>query len=204
MEIREVSFDRWVIELGKSFSELHTITGEPYLKSIYKTNNFGAQEINETIATTYLDTAIKKLENIVSEKTKLVENIKVAAEEAFVKRAENEPIGCYYRAKALTIVPPLNETDNCSIKFYIPLKQSPHYDNQYVCYNFSVAHVPTNVYDLSDKLKRIGNWTTELDKVFKLNAESDPTLKWQYFGSSTGFFRYYPGTFTFILYIVKI
>lgn len=57
---------------------------------------------------------------------------------------------------------------------------------------------------VADKLKRIGNWTTELDKVFKLNAESDPTLKWQYFGSSTGFFRYYPGTFTFILYIVKI
>ncbi|KAH9585903.1 Voltage-dependent calcium channel subunit alpha-2/delta-4 [Schistosoma haematobium] len=46
---------------------------------------------------------------------------------------------------------------------------------------------------VADKLKRIGNWTTELDKVFKLNAESDPTLKWQYFGSSTGFFRYYPG-----------
>uniref|UniRef100_A0A5K4EMS9 Putative dihydropyridine-sensitive l-type calcium channel n=1 Tax=Schistosoma mansoni TaxID=6183 RepID=A0A5K4EMS9_SCHMA len=187
------NFDRWVTELSKSFSELHTITGEPYLKSIYKTANFGAEEINETIATKYLDIAVKKLENIVNEKSKLVENIKVAAEEAFVKRAENEPIGCYYRAKALTIVPPLNETDNCSIKFYIPLKQSPHHDNQYVCYNFSVVHVPTNVYDLSDKLKRIGNWTTELDKVFKLNAESDPTLKWQYFGSSTGFFRYYPG-----------
>ncbi|CAH8504932.1 unnamed protein product [Schistosoma rodhaini] len=187
------NFDRWVTELSKSFSELHTITGEPYLKSIYKTANFGAEEINETIATKYLDIAVKKLENIVNEKSKLVENIKVAAEEAFVKRAENEPIGCYYRAKALTIVPPLNETDNCSIKFYIPLKQSPHHDNQYMCYNFSVVHVPTNVYDLSDKLKRIGNWTTELDKVFKLNAESDPTLKWQYFGSSTGFFRYYPG-----------
>uniref|UniRef100_A0A094ZYB3 Choline O-acetyltransferase n=1 Tax=Schistosoma haematobium TaxID=6185 RepID=A0A094ZYB3_SCHHA len=27
-------FDRWVIELVKSFSELHTITGEPYLKSL--------------------------------------------------------------------------------------------------------------------------------------------------------------------------
>ncbi|RTG83656.1 uncharacterized protein DC041_0010210, partial [Schistosoma bovis] len=132
------NFDRWVIELGKSFSELHTITGEPYLKSIYKTTNFGAQEINETIATTYLDTAIKKLENIVNEKTKLVE--------------------CYYRAKALTIVPPLNETDNCSIKFYIPLKQSPHYDNQYVCYNFSVAHVPTNVYDLC------AMWDIQLDE----------------------------------------
>ncbi|CAH8489851.1 unnamed protein product [Schistosoma turkestanicum] len=187
------SFDRWVTELSQSFSELHGISGEPYLKSIYKTTNFGAQEINETTATTYLETAIKRLENIVSEKSKIVENIKVAAEEAFVNRPENEPIGCYCRAKALTTIPPINETDNCSMKSYIPLKQSPHYDNQYVCYNFSVVHVPTNVYDLSDKLKRIGNWTTELDKVFKLNAESDPTLKWQYFGSSTGFLRYYPG-----------
>ncbi|TNN15966.1 Voltage-dependent calcium channel subunit alpha-2/delta-3 [Schistosoma japonicum] len=187
------NFDRWVIELSQSFSELQTVSAEPYLKSIYKTANFESKEINETVATGYLQTAIEKIQNIVNEKSKLVDNIKIAAEEAFVNRDGNEPTGCYYRAKALTIVPPLNETDNCSVKFYIPLKQSPQHDNQYVCYNFSVAHVPTNVYDLSDKLKRIGNWTTELDKVFKLNAQSDPTLKWQYFGSSTGFFRYYPG-----------
>ncbi|KAK4469052.1 hypothetical protein MN116_007515 [Schistosoma mekongi] len=187
------NFDRWVIELSQSFNELQTVSAEPYLKSIYKTENFESKVINETIATGYLQTALEKIQNIVNEKSKLVDNIKIAAEEAFVNRDGNEPIGCYYRAKALTIVPPLNETDNCSVKFYIPLKQSPQHDNQYVCYNFSVAHVPTNVYDLSDKLKRIGNWTTELDKVFKLNANLDPTLKWQYFGSSTGFFRYYPG-----------
>ncbi|VDQ09667.1 unnamed protein product [Trichobilharzia regenti] len=106
---------------------------------------------------------------------------------------ESSLLQCYYRAKALTIIPPLNETENCSVKFYIPLKQSPLHDNDYVCYNFSVAHVPTNVYDLSNKLQRVGNWTTGLDEVFKLNAKSDPTLKWQYFGSSTGFFKYYPG-----------
>nr|CAH8842656.1 unnamed protein product [Trichobilharzia regenti] len=187
------NFDRWVNELGRSFSELHGISGEPYLKSIYKTSSFGAQEMNDTTATALLDSAVKKIEDIVSVKTKIVDNIKAAAEEAYVNRAEEEPTGCYYRAKALTIIPPLNETENCSVKFYIPLKQSPLHDNDYVCYNFSVAHVPTNVYDLSNKLQRVGNWTTGLDEVFKLNAKSDPTLKWQYFGSSTGFFKYYPG-----------
>ncbi|CAH8290175.1 unnamed protein product, partial [Heterobilharzia americana] len=142
------NLDRWVTELEQSFSELHSVSGEPYLKSIYKTPNFGAQEINETIATAFLETAVNKIENIVNEKSKTVDNIKAAAEEAYVNRAEDEPTGCYYRAKALTIIPPMNETDNCSIKFYIPLTQSPYHDNQYVCYNFSVAHVPTNVYDL--------------------------------------------------------
>lgn len=32
-----------------------------------------------------------------------------------------------------------------------------------------------------------------LNPVFVDNFERDPTLTWQYFGSSTGFFRLYPG-----------
>lgn len=33
-----------------------------------------------------------------------------------------------------------------------------------------------------------------LNDVFIENFQKDPTLTWQYFGSSTGFFRLYPGT----------
>lgn len=33
-----------------------------------------------------------------------------------------------------------------------------------------------------------------LNDVFADNFQEDPTLTWQYFGSSTGFFRLYPGT----------
>lgn len=35
-------------------------------------------------------------------------------------------------------------------------------------------------------------FTKELDKIFKSNAKDDKSLRWQYFGSSSGLMRLYP------------
>jgi hypothetical protein len=40
---------------------------------------------------------------------------------------------------------------------------------------------------------KVINWTQDLDPVFKKNYERDPLLSWQYFGSSSGITRQYPG-----------
>lgn len=37
-------------------------------------------------------------------------------------------------------------------------------------------------------------WSSHLDPLFSNNLERDSALSWQYFGSSLGFLRRYPGT----------
>ncbi|KAG8317530.1 Voltage-dependent calcium channel subunit alpha-2/delta-4 [Homalodisca vitripennis] len=52
--------------------------------------------------------------------------------------------------------------------------------------------MPTDVYDYLMPVQSALKWSEELDAVFRQNYEGDPTLKWQYFGSNTGFLRMYP------------
>ena len=52
--------------------------------------------------------------------------------------------------------------------------------------NMSVVHVPTNVFDGDPKVANAIDWSGDLDLIFKDNYNRDPSLSWQYFGSSTG------------------
>ncbi|ESO95823.1 hypothetical protein LOTGIDRAFT_116612, partial [Lottia gigantea] len=57
----------------------------------------------------------------------------------------------------------------------------------------STIHVPTNIYDQSLKILNGVKWTESLNDAFMDNTRNDPTLTWQYFCSSDGFFRIFPG-----------
>ncbi|KAM7441152.1 Voltage-dependent calcium channel subunit alpha-2/delta-1 [Porites harrisoni] len=59
--------------------------------------------------------------------------------------------------------------------------------------NSSVVHIPTDVFKGGVKIRNTIKWTSGLDPYFKENDREDPTLLWQYFGSSDGVYRIYPG-----------
>ncbi|KAG1680306.1 Voltage-dependent calcium channel subunit alpha-2/delta-3 [Nymphon striatum] len=75
-------------------------------------------------------------------------------------------------------------------------KKLKHFENIEVSLNHSTVYVPPNVNDQEDKILNSIKWSEKLDALFMSNHDADPTLTWQYFASSTGFIRQYPGTFS--------
>ncbi len=113
----------------------------------------------------------------------------------------------------------LNEDGNyVDLGGEFPLEENEHFNKLSVSTQQSVIQVPTNVYNkgetqqlncsfssrirqseskslcLSDPDILNGVLMSEaLNDIFTSNFDKDPTLTWQYFGSSAGFFRLYPG-----------
>ncbi|KAK3765199.1 hypothetical protein RRG08_051823 [Elysia crispata] len=107
----------------------------------------------------------------------------------------------YYNAKKVVIDQDLSQMDAASkaeidqtityleTNSYWPFKRGGLGLNQ----DNSSIHVPTNIYDKSRRILNGVNWTTNLTQQFIQNRKVDPTLTWQYFCSSDGFLRVYPG-----------
>ncbi|KAG8173451.1 hypothetical protein JTE90_006282 [Oedothorax gibbosus] len=76
----------------------------------------------------------------------------------------------------------------------LELKPHRNFANAPVNFNHSSVHVPTNVYDKDPKVLNSIKWSEYLTFIFKNNLAVDPSLNWQYFGSSTGFLRTFPAT----------
>uniref|UniRef100_A0A3B3V3U0 VWFA domain-containing protein n=1 Tax=Poecilia latipinna TaxID=48699 RepID=A0A3B3V3U0_9TELE len=74
-----------------------------------------------------------------------------------------------------------------------PLEENEHFNNLPVNTQQSTIQVPTNVYNKDPKLLNAIYNSEALNDVYINNFLRDPTLTWQYFGSSYGFFRIYPG-----------
>ena len=75
----------------------------------------------------------------------------------------------------------------------VPLAKSRHFGQSEVNVSMGAVHVPSNVYDGSTDVMNAIYWSEHLDRIFINNYESDPSLHWQYFASSTGFMRQFPG-----------
>jgi hypothetical protein len=51
----------------------------------------------------------------------------------------------------------------------------------------------TSVLVQAPEVLKVIEWTDDLEAIFKSNYEQDPSLSWQYFCSSSGIMRQYPG-----------
>merc|ERR1711892_1294177 len=116
----------------------------------------------------------------------------------------------YHNAKKLNVLPEddegggdeygryLSQYRDQSDDSYAPgysrmvLTANKHFSGIPVNTSFSSVHVPTNVFDGEPKVINAIDWSRKLDDTFKDNYQRDPSLSWQYFGSSTGFLRQYP------------
>lgn len=105
-----------------------------------------------------------------------------------------------------------------NIHMYRPMKlnNDTHFYNLPVNTSHSSVHIPTNVYDkgmysfyqmkwkvlfyfhVEDAAAFAIQWSEALDEVFIRNYNSDPALSWQYFGSSSGIMRHYPGNHAYL------
>lgn len=81
----------------------------------------------------------------------------------------------------------------CVPPLRVELKENPHFFNTLVNTSISSVHVPTNVYARANNVLKDIQWSEKLDSIFIDNYQKDPTLSWQFFGSSTGFMRQFPG-----------
>ncbi|PZC75536.1 hypothetical protein B5X24_HaOG205963 [Helicoverpa armigera] len=75
----------------------------------------------------------------------------------------------------------------------VSLERDSHFYNINVNTNTSCVHVPTNIFDIETNALNSILWSKELNEIFIKNYNSDPSLSWQYFGSSHGILRFYPG-----------
>jgi len=116
----------------------------------------------------------------------------------------------YYNAKKLNVLPEgeeeganeyeryLSQYRDQNDEYWAPgysrmvLTANKHFSGIPVNISYSSVHVPTNVYDGEPKVINAIDWSRKLDDTFKDNYQRDPSLSWQFFGSSTGFLRQYP------------
>ncbi|XP_037369172.2 voltage-dependent calcium channel subunit alpha-2/delta-4 [Talpa occidentalis] len=132
------------------------------------------------------------METMLRRKVEAVKSLVEAAEEADLKHEFNKSLVFDYYNSVL-----INEKDEngnyVELGAEFVLESNEHFGNLRVNTSVSSVQLPTNVYNKDPDILNGVYMSEALNAVFVENFQRDPTLTWQYFGSSTGFFRIYPG-----------
>nr|XP_057930553.1 voltage-dependent calcium channel subunit alpha-2/delta-4-like isoform X1 [Doryrhamphus excisus]XP_057930555.1 voltage-dependent calcium channel subunit alpha-2/delta-4-like isoform X1 [Doryrhamphus excisus]XP_057930556.1 voltage-dependent calcium channel subunit alpha-2/delta-4-like isoform X1 [Doryrhamphus excisus]XP_057930557.1 voltage-dependent calcium channel subunit alpha-2/delta-4-like isoform X1 [Doryrhamphus excisus]XP_057930558.1 voltage-dependent calcium channel subunit alpha-2/de len=133
-----------------------------------------------------------EIERMLGSKMKSVKRLAESAEDADLYHEFNASLEFdYYNSMLINTA---DEDGNfVDLGGEFPLEENEHFNKMAVNTQMSNIQVPTNVYNKDPNILNAIYNSEALNDVFIGNFQKDPTLTWQYFGSSTGFFRIYPG-----------
>ncbi|XP_063239257.1 voltage-dependent calcium channel subunit alpha-2/delta-3 isoform X2 [Bacillus rossius redtenbacheri] len=134
----------------------------------------------------------REIKNMTDLKISAVKRIMDTVENsAMVHQTDNVTEYRYFNVKHLK-TPDEPADPDCDEDLEMVLTPDAHFSGVPVNTSYSAVHVPTNVYGGAPDILRAIKWSSTLDQIFTNNYAADPSLSWQYFGSTTGFMRQYP------------
>ncbi|XP_054599081.1 voltage-dependent calcium channel subunit alpha-2/delta-4 isoform X2 [Nothobranchius furzeri] len=133
-----------------------------------------------------------EIERMLGSKMKSVKRLAESAEDADLYHEYNASLQFdYYNSMLINTLD--GDGNYVLLGGEFPLEENEHFNKLPVNTQQSNIQVPTNVYNKDPNILNAVYNSEALNDVFISNFQRDPTLTWQYFGSSFGFFRIYPG-----------
>ncbi|RXN17826.1 voltage-dependent calcium channel subunit alpha-2 delta-4 [Labeo rohita] len=188
----KILVQQWAETFGKQLSALsNRYSGAQLLQKKYKDVE-PIVKMQEVDGLKMVKEFAEEMENMLGRKMKSVKRMAETVEDADFYHEYNATLGFdYYNSMMINT---LDEDGNfVELGGEFPLEENEHFNKLPVNTQQSVVQVPTNVYNKDPDILNGVFMSEALNDIFTSNFEKDPTLTWQYFGSSTGFFRLYPG-----------
>ncbi|KAL1789554.1 voltage-dependent calcium channel subunit alpha-2/delta-4 [Sigmodon hispidus] len=182
----------WADTFGRNlYNTVTTYSGSLLLQKKYKDAE-PSLKIKEVDGLELVKKFSEDMETMLRRKVEAVKSLVEAAEEADLNHEFNASLVFNYYNSVL-----INEKDEkgnyVELGAEFLLESDAHFSNLRVNVSMSSVQLPTNVYNKDPDILNGVYMSEALNPVFVENFQRDPTLTWQYFGSSTGFFRIYPG-----------
>ncbi|XP_053200088.1 voltage-dependent calcium channel subunit alpha-2/delta-4 isoform X2 [Scomber japonicus] len=192
MKIPPETVQQWAISFSKDIAALSArYSGAKLLQKKYKDIE-GVVKMEEVDGEELVKNFAEEMEEMLGRKMKSVKRLAEAAEDADLYHEYNETLEFdYYNSLLINMVD--EDGNSLPLGGEFALEKNEHFNKLPVNTQLSNIQVPTNVYNKDTDILNGAYMSEALNDVFIDNFQKDPTLTWQYFGSSTGFFRLYPG-----------
>ncbi|XP_050425404.1 voltage-dependent calcium channel subunit alpha-2/delta-3 isoform X2 [Adelges cooleyi] len=205
---QELMVENWAEQFGKELWYLgQNITKANEIKLRYKKLN--ETHVFRTNATQLLNNISTAMNRMIRLKMTAVSCLMDAAErlsEEFEWKSSGVENYTYYNAKYSPVEGINDENDTARtpptvtlgknsynlVYKTMKLSKNGHFYGLNVNTSYSTVYLPTILFERLLHVQAPLQWSEKLDEVFEKNYRSDPSLSWQYFGSTAGFMRHYP------------